>query len=181
MKKLVAIVMVLLALGLVAAGLLSLRKTGMIAADSEGARLIIRGSLGLGATVGPTTEPQPIRAGQYTPVQLYRTLEQQIVSGGGSKTTEEWQVYSNGPWGELAPVVVEKGQTTVVKLDGPLIAKVDVTAAGSGVRLLAPLLVGAHGEHYSMFKRNGKTVGAPKFTILDKAGNVLQTGKFEYG
>jgi hypothetical protein len=188
MKKLlitIVIVLVVVFAGLLVAGLIAFRKTGQIAVDPAGVRLTIRGALGLGATIGPTTEAQAVKAGVYRPAQLYRTLDKQIVSDDGSKATESWQLSGGGPWGDLATIEVEKGKTTVVKFDGPLTAKVDATYSNVGDGATASLalqLVGPHGEQYSpLVKKDGKTVDAPKFAILDEAGKELHTGRFEYG
>jgi len=188
MKKLlitIVIVLVVVFAGLLVAGLIAFRKTGRIAVDPAGVRLTIRGALRLGATVGPATEAQAVKAGLYRPTQLYRTLEKQIVSDDGTKTTETWQLYSGGPWGDLEAIQVEKGKTTLVKFDGALTAKVDAAFSDMGDGTTASLalqLVGPHGEQYSpLIKKDGKTAEAPKFTILDEAGKELHTGRFEYG
>jgi hypothetical protein len=43
-------------------------------------------------------------------------------------------------------------------------------------------ITGKSGERYNPgVMKNGKALEAPKLQIIDEAGNVLASGKFEYG
>jgi len=53
----------------------------------------------------------------------------------------------------------------------------------TGSRVLIDFnIIGKAGEHYrNVVMRNNKRVSAPKVKIIDEAGSVLASGKFEYG
>jgi hypothetical protein len=43
-------------------------------------------------------------------------------------------------------------------------------------------IIGEAGEHYRTFAtRGGRAMTGAKINIVDEAGNVLKTGRFEYG
>ncbi len=92
-----------------------------------------------------------------------------------------WQISSRGPWGDLSRVKVKNEETTVVKLGPPLLIKPKISQRSSLVSIDFSM-TGQAGEHYSAsVTKNGRRLAAPGLKIVDEAGKVLASGKFEYG
>ena len=93
-----------------------------------------------------------------------------------------WRLASFGPWGELAKIKVKNNETTVLKPGPPFLIKPDVHQGGSQVSI-GLSIIGQAGEHYGAgaIMKNGRMLAAPKVKIVDKAGNTLASGNFEYG
>jgi hypothetical protein len=92
-----------------------------------------------------------------------------------------WQIDSSGPWGKLSTIKVRKNSTTVLELGQSFLIKPSVSKSGSQVSI-GLSIIGRAGEHYSAeITKNGKRLPTPKLKIVDETGNVLTSGKFEYG
>jgi hypothetical protein len=178
MKKLILLICLVAVLVFVGYKILTSGQTGYIKLDVPGATMDLRGSWWGRVAVGPGTEPVKVKAGTFR----LRRLEI-VKEGGGNK----WRIYSSGPWGDLQRINVRKEETTVLKPGPPFLVSADVgqrRQRGSADKRVSvgPSITGRAGEHYSpRIAKNGRDIGAPKLKIVDESGNVLASGKFEYG
>ena len=120
---------------------------------------------------------------EYEPVvtMLARVYRPKRLSISKEQDGDKWLLYSNGPWGMLSTIRVKKNNTTVLQLGPPLQIKSDVRHTGSRASIDFNI-IGKAGENYNgVVIRNDKRLSAPKVKIIDGAGTVLATGKFEYG
>lgn len=124
------------------------------------------------ATISSRAEPTKVSARAHRPEWLKMSMQQ-----GG----DTWQIESRGPWGDLSTIRVKNNDTTVLKLGPPFLIKPKVRKSGSRVSIDFAI-IGQASEHYrNSIMRNNRRVPAPKLKIVDEAGNVLASGKFEYG
>jgi hypothetical protein len=147
---------------------------GQIKIDSGSVAATLRlGSSWLGkTTISSESEPITVSARLYRPELLRISMKQ-----GG----DTWQLESRGPWGELSKILVKNNGTTVLKLGPPFQIKPKVRFTGTKVSIDFNI-IGMAGEHYrNVIMQNSKRASAPKVKIIDEAGSVLATGKFEYG
>jgi hypothetical protein len=94
---------------------------------------------------------------------------------------DKWQLESRGPWGDLSTIRVKNNDTTILKLGPPFQIKTKALFTGSKVEIDF-YIFGKAGEHYSnVITQNNKRASAPGVKIIDEDGNVLASGKFEYG
>lgn len=152
----------------------SLQKKGLIKIDTGGAVTTLRlSSSWLGnATINSAAQPCKVSARLHRPQWLKLSMQQ-----GGDK----WQLESRGPWGELSTIRVKNNETTVLKLGPPFQIKTKTLYTGSKVSIDFNI-IGKAGEHYrNVIMQNNKRASAPKVKIIDESGNVLASGKFEYG
>ena len=151
-----------------------LRKKGLIKIDTGGAVATLRLSnswLG-NATINSAAQPCKVSARLHRPQWLKLSMKQ------GSDT---WQLESRGPWGDLSTIRVKNNETTVLKLGPPFQIKTKTLYTGSKVSIDFNI-IGKAGEHYqNVVMQNNKIAPAPKVKIIDEDGNVLASGKFEYG
>ena len=153
---------------------LSSQKKGLIKFDTGGAVTTMRlSSNWLGnATISSEVQPSIVSARLHRPQWLNVLMQQ------GS---DKWQLESRGPWGELSTIRVKNNETTVLKLGPPFQIKTKALFTGSKVSIDFAI-IGQAGEHYrNSIMQNNKRASAPKLKIIDEAGNVLASGKFEYG
>ena len=142
---------------------------GQIKIDAGGAIATLQlrsGWLGK-TTIRSQTEPTPVNSRVHKPRHLSISMQQ---------GTNTWRLDSRGPWGKLSTIKVSNNNTTVLKLGPPFLIKPKVRKSGSRVSIDFAI-IGKAGEHY----RNSRGSSAPKLKIVDEAGNVLASGKFEYG
>ncbi len=87
----------------------------------------------------------------------------------------EWSLTTRG--GRTLAIMQQRGQTP-----GPPL-KVGVNIRRQGEQAYVGLVVtGQAGEHYvGGAKKNGKTEPPPQFKILTQSGQVVGSGRFEYG
>jgi hypothetical protein len=92
-----------------------------------------------------------------------------------------WDFASYLDTGSLKNFQISKNQTTSFKIGPPF--KIETTTRKSGDRVNINFkLIGQEDAQYGPdFKRNGKRVSPPVFKIIDEQGNVIYSGKFEYG
>lgn len=153
---------------------ISLQREGQIKIDAGGAIATLRLSnswLG-NATISSGAKSSTVSARVHKPEWLKISMQQ------GSDT---WRLESRGPWGELSTIRVKNNDTTVLQLGPPFQIKTKVLFTGSKVAIDFNI-IGKAGEHYrNVITQNNKRASAPKVKIIDEAGSVLASGKFEYG
>ena len=172
MKKNILIILAVVITALVGMLVYNSTQTGFIKIDTSNTTVTLKGLWGSIVRVGPDTEPVKASAG------LYRPRRAEIVKQSNG---DKWQISSRGPWQKLGKIKVTKDQTTTIKLGEPLLVKADVKPRSSLVTI-GFSIVGQAGEVYSpQVKKNNRDVAAPKLKIVDKEGNILASGKFEYG
>jgi hypothetical protein len=160
-----------------AAGLLlflSLQKKGQLQIDAGGAVPTMRLSNSwFGKTmIDSAAQPSKVSARLHRPQWLTIWMKQ------GDDT---WQLESRGPWGKLSTIRVQNNETTVLKLGPPFQIKTKALYTGTKVSIDFAI-IGQAGEHYrNSIIQNNKRAPAAKLKIIDEAGSVLASGKFEYG
>ncbi len=136
------------------------------------AELQLSGGLFSKATITSGAEPAAVSARVHRPAKLSLSMKQ------GSDT---WQINSTGPWGKLSTISVNNNETTVLKLGPPFLIKTGVRKSGSNVSVDFAIIGRASEQYQNVVRKNNRTVPAPKAEIIDEAGNVLASGRFEYG
>jgi len=132
--------------------------------------------------VAPADGKTRVPAGRFTPIliQLSRT------DAAGAK----WTLRYSGGAEKLNEFEIRPDEVVQVRLGPPLVAKAEVQTsssgdAGSQGRKTVSIdlsLIGQAGEAYAPGAMKGNTQPPPpSLEILDEAGKVLQSGKFEYG
>lgn len=147
---------------------------GQIKIDAGGAaaKLQLAGGLFDKATISSGAEPTKVSARAHRPQQLSLSMKQ-----GG----DTWRIDSSGPWGKLSTISVTNNNTTALKLGPPFLIKPSVSKSSSLVSI-GLSIIGRTGVHYkAAITKNGKRLAPPKLKIADETGNVLASGKFEYG
>ena len=173
-------VLVLVALIMVVAGIASsvfIRGKGFIRIETPGVDLRLRSGWFGTTTAYSASGPVEVRAGIYHPVQATIRLKKDNGEEG-----QLWFLSSRGgPWGRLAMIRVDKGQTVSLRLGPPITLHADVQRQGSTV-LVGLSLVGQAGEHWSprVMTSQGQAP-APAVQIVDESGKVLASGRFAYG
>ena len=150
------------------------QRTGYVGIDAGGANFVLRlRNNWLGhESITSGAEPAAIGARIYRPQFLSLSI------GQGGHT---WKIDSCGPWGNLARIKVRNNEATAIRLGAPFLIKPVVKKTGS-ILSIGFAIIGQAGEQYQNFitKDNGAVTGA-KITIIDEAGNVLESGHFKYG
>ena len=160
-----------------AAGLLLFlfsQRKGLIQIDAGGAVATLRLSNSwLGKTmISSEVQPSIVSARLHRPQWMNIWMKQ-----GG----DTWRLESRGLWGDLSTIRVKNNDTTVLQLGPPFQIKTKVLFTGSKVAIDFNI-IGKAGEHYrNVITQNNKRASAPKVKIIDEAGSVLASGKFEYG
>jgi hypothetical protein len=150
------------------------RDKGYIKIDASGAdaTLYLHRCLFSTTTVTAGVKPTIVRAQSYQPRKLYLR---------GERDGNIWQIESNGPWGKLRNIEVNKDGTSVLKLGPPLVIKPNVTKRNSQVSIDFTI-TGQAGERYeNVITKNGRRVFPPEVKIIDEGGKVLAAGRFQYG
>jgi len=112
-------------------------------------------------------------AGQYMPVMV--SLNRTDADGA------TWTLTRSGGTDKLSQLRIKAGETLVLKLGPPLVAKTDVRQNSRNVTI-GFSLVGKAGEQYAAgATKDNKRLPAPTFEIIDETEKVIHTGKFEYG
>ena len=124
------------------------------------------------ATVNSGGRPCKVSARLHRPQWMKLSMKQD---------ENTWQLETRGPWGQLTTIRVNNNDTTVLKLGPPFQIKTKAHYTGTKVAIDFNI-IGQAGEHYrNVIVCNNKRAPAPKVKIIDEAGNVLASGKFEYG
>ncbi len=124
------------------------------------------------ATISSGAEPTTVSSRLQRPEYLSLSMKQD---------SNTWQIDSRGPWGKLSKISVNNNDTTVLKLGPPFLIKPEVRKSGSNVSIDFAIIGQASEQYQNVPKKNNRSVPAAKAKIIDEAGNVLATGKFEYG
>jgi len=141
--------------------------------------------------VGDASAELQVRNGWFTsttitsaagPVEVgTRILQARRLSISQKQNGQTWWIESLGPWGELSRITLKRNETTALRLGPPFLVKPRVSRSGSVVSI-DYTIIGEAGEHYRASAiRDGRIVTGAKINIVDEAGNVLNTGRFEYG
>jgi hypothetical protein len=165
------------------------KSVGKLKSDTAGVSLNLEGPWWSKASIGPESQATELKAGVYKPKRLSRFLVRKTAgTEAGTQVSETWSIQSNGPWGKLSKIKVEKGKTNVLKFGGPLLIKTDVKKmpvrdkTQRQVVSIGMKLFGEYGEVYSVRVRKGRQYAeAGNFKILTEDGKELATGKFKYG
>ena len=113
------------------------------------------------------------------PAGRYMALQVQLAKTDAQGA--KWTLSGSGA-GKLENFEVRKGETLAMKLGPPLVTKVEATPAGEGTVSIGMALEGQSGERYAPgAAKTGAVQSPPELKILDQAGKVLATGKFEFG
>lgn len=174
MKKIIVIpVIVVVLIGLVV--FYYSQQTGYVKLATPGVTVGLRGLQGVfwkNLHIGPSTDPVKTHVGKYLAV-----LGSLTSNAGGDK----WLSSFYGAQNFSSRINVTKGQTTILKFGPPLNIQTEVESAGRQVAI-GLSITGQSGERYNpQVMKNGKVIESPKLKIVDEVGNVLASGKFEYG
>ena len=147
---------------------------GQIKIDAAGAvaTLQLRSSWLSKATISSGAEPTKVSARAHRPEQLSLSMRQ---------NGNTWRIDSRGPWGDLSTIRVTNNKTTALKLGPPFLIKPKVRKSGSSISIDFAIIGQASEQYQSVARKNNRAVPAPKAKIIDEAGNVIASGKFEYG
>jgi hypothetical protein len=173
-------ILVWVAVIVVVAGMASsvlLRGKGFIRIETPGVNLRLRSGWIGTTTVYSASGPVEVRAGIYHPVQAIIALKKDTADEGRS-----WTLFSRGgPWGKLASIRVDKGQTVNLRLGPPITLHTDVQRNGRTVSV-GLSLIGQAGEYWSpqVMTSQGQAP-APTVQIVDETEKVLASGRFAYG
>jgi len=167
---------ILLAVGIIAIALLAIllfsHRKGSIRIATPGVELQLRGGFAHRVTVRSGPEPTEVRACRYEPILLKTTRQQD---------GNTWQLQCMGPWGKLQKITVADGQTTTIDAGAPLLLKPEVSRTRDQV-FIGFCIYGKAGEKYgNVIFKNGRRASAPEVRIIDKAGDLLASGRFQYG
>jgi hypothetical protein len=123
-------------------------------------------------TINSGTNPYAIPARVYRPQFLGLSTKQ---------NGHTWRIESRGPWADLSKIKVRSYEAKALKLGPPFLIKPQINKNRS--RLYIDFTItGQAGEQYRNFvTKNGRVVTGAKIKIVDKTGNVLESGKFQYG
>ena len=150
------------------------KKKGWIQIDAGGAVATLQLSKNWLSKTMISSEDRPCKVS----ARLHRPQWLKISMQQGSDTC---QIETRGPWGELSTIKVKNNETTFLKLGPPFQIKPKVLYTGSQVSIDFNI-IGKAGEYYrNVMIQNNKPSSYPKVKIIDEAGRVLASGKFEYG
>ncbi len=91
----------------------------------------------------------------------------------------QWRISARGTW-DNEPVIVHADQTTTLKFGPPYRLQINPFFDPGEVELCL-VLRGANGEVVHDLTVNDKLPDEPVLTITDPQGDVVETGRFEYG
>jgi hypothetical protein len=151
------------------------QQAGYVKIETPGVTVGLRGLHGVfwkNLEIGPSTVPIKTHVGQY--LALLGSLTSNT---GGDK----WEISFYGAQNPSSKITVAKEQTTTLKFGPPLNIKTEAELSSRRVSI-GLSITGQSGERYHpRVIKNGKALEAPTLQIIDETGNVLASGKFEYG
>ena len=122
-----------------------------------------------------------ITSGVGTPEVGARVYNARHLSISTKQNGQTWQIECLGPWGNLSRIKVKNNETTELRLGPPFLVRPGISRRGSDVSI-DYTIIGQAGEHYQSFAtKDGGAMPGAKINIIDEAGNVLNSGRFEYG
>ena len=143
-----------------------------IDAGSANAVLQLRSNWFGHKTITSGTELAAIRARIYRPQYLSLSMRQ----GGHT-----WKIESFGPWAEMSKIKVQNNEATAIRLGPPFLIKPKVNK-NSSILSIGYAIIGQADEQYENFiTKDGRAVIGATISIIDEAGNILESGKFKYG
>lgn len=148
------------------------RPKGFIRIETNGVEMRLSGGLFNSRIITSEQGAVPISEGTYRPVWATITKrygnKYAIIRGGGS-------------WGRLRGIKVKGSETNVIKLGPPFDIKTNINKRGRNVSIGLEML-GIQGESWRplSFSSAGRTTN-PRLKIINEDGNILASGKFEYG
>lgn len=151
-----------------------MQREGFVGIDSgdASAELHIRSGLFNSMIITSDKEQVAIGARIYRPQYLSLSME---------TNRFKWRIESRGPWGDLSKIKVKNNEATALKLGPPFLIKPIVRKNGS-LLYINYAIIGQAGEQYRNFiTKNNRAVTGAKIKIVDKTGNVLESGNFMYG
>ena len=147
---------------------------GQIKIDAGGAiaTLQLRSGWFGKAAISSGAEPATVSGRVHRPQRLSLSMKQD---------SSTWQIDSRGPWGDLSTIKVANNNATVLKLGPPFLIKPKVRKSGSNVSIDFAVIGQASEQYQNFARKNNRAVPAAKANIVDETGNVIASGKFEYG
>lgn len=144
------------------------------AGRAEASLRVDRGWFSDEALIKSKDGPVMMRARIYRPQRLSISTKQD---------GNTWRLYSNGPcWGKLSTIKVRNNSTAVLELGQSFLIKPSISKSSSIVSINLSIIGRAGVSYYAAaITKNGKRLPTPKLKIVDEAGNVLASGRFEYG
>jgi len=122
-----------------------------------------------------------ITSGEGPPEVGARVYNARRLSISTKQNGQTWQIECLGPWGNLSRIKVKNNETTELRLGPPFLVRPGISRRGSDVSI-DYTIIGQAGEHYQSFAtKDGGAMRGAKINIVDEAGNVLNSGRFEYG
>jgi hypothetical protein len=149
-------------------------KTGFVKLDEPGVTLNLKptGFLRRTVSIGPSTEQIKITTGAFFPTYGYIKK---------STNGDTWRVDFTSPQNSRSLINITENQTTNLKFGPPLTVRTNVNRNGRNASI-GFSIIGRAGEiYFPKVSKNGKSLGAPGVKIVDESGNILASGKFEYG
>ena len=146
------------------------RRTGYIQVDAGGSHAILqlRSSLFGHATIRSSPGSAVVRARVHRPQHLQLSID---LKG------RRCLLSSRGPWGENAKIDVKNKKTTLVKFGPPFLIQPAIHKNGPDIRLIDFSIIGRAGEKYQYSNRASK----PRVRIVDDQGQILASGRFQFG
>jgi hypothetical protein len=150
------------------------QRKGYLEIDTGGAdaMLQLRSSLFGTTTIHSGVAPTKVRAILHRPRQLNLSMKQD---------KQTWQISSSGPWANLSKIKVRGNDTTTLRCGPPFLIKPNIQKIGDQLSIDFSI-TGQAGEQYQKYAlMNNRAMSGAKLTIKDEDGNVLESGKFQYG
>ena len=147
---------------------------GYIEIDTGGAdaTLELRNSMFGNATINSNERPTEVRAIIHRPRRLNLSMKQD---------GQTWQINSSGPWANLSKIKVKNNDTTTLRCGPPFLIKPSIYNTGNRLSIDFAI-IGQGGEQYQKYAlKNNRLASEAKIKIIDEVGNVLESGKFQYG
>ncbi|HUW18699.1 MAG TPA: hypothetical protein VMW16_05305 [Sedimentisphaerales bacterium] len=152
------------------------RREGYIKVDTPGFHTTVHLRRGWWRSAVAMSDKGPVKvhAGAYKLTQAKLRAEE---------SQDKWWTIlcRDGRGRKQSRIQVTDGETTVLKLGPPLTVHPEVWRRGRDVSI-GLSLIGQGGEHWiPQVLTPKKPLPAPRLKIVDESGNVLASGKFEYG
>ena len=150
------------------------QRKGYVGIDAGGTNAVLqlKSICFINTSINSGTNPYAIGARVYRPQFLSLSMKQD---------GHNWRIESCGPWGDLSKIKVRNNEATAIKLGPPFLIKPQIRKNRSRLHIDFTI-TGRAGEQYqNVITKNNRTVTGAKIKIVDEAGNVLESGKFQYG
>jgi len=175
MRKIQILIVLIVMIGLLAFFLYP-RPSGYVKVDTPGASVCLKTGWWRTVILTDKMDKFALKAG--------KSYEVRNANISAEKNNDTWRLrtrtYSSGS--AIAECIkVRKDETTIVKVGGPFTIKTDVKGTGQFVSIGLSIVGRAGEKYFTRPMKKGKVVPEPKLEIIDEAGNVLNSGQFEYG